>query len=152
MLRYSRHKDVRPVIVGGLAATLLIFAYAVHAQAGASVDRQKEVIGEDGAKQSGIVGEDGLKKAAEAQEIVKAPDGNFYRLTPAQLKGMAASDDKPPPPCKKKDCLIISAYGKQLQVPLKDLAPYKISPTVADQQIKSGTAPLPAAWPPPISP
>jgi hypothetical protein len=80
---------LRPMIVGGLTATMLIFASTLHAQADASIDKNK-VIGEDGVKQQGVIGEEGLKKAPPPYEIVKAPYGNYYRLTPEQLKAIAA--------------------------------------------------------------
>jgi hypothetical protein len=156
MPRHSRLRDaiLRPMITSGLTATMLIFASTVHAQGVIGEDglKQKGVIGEEGVKQKGIIGEEGLKKAGQAHEIVKAPDGNFYRLTPAQLKGIAKEGD-PDKPCKIKDCLIISAYGQKLIVPVTSLSKFKISASLANDQIKAGSAPpLAAQWEPPAAP
>jgi hypothetical protein len=139
---------------------MLILASTLHAQAGAQKEiigedgvKQKGIIGEEGVKQEGVIGEEGLKRVREAHEIVKAPDGNFYRLTPDQLKGIGVQEGDPDkPPCKPKDCLLISAYGQKLIVPVTSLSKFAIPAGAANDQIKAGTAPLAAQWNPPISP
>lgn len=144
----SRHSDrdaLWPIIISGLAGVMLIFASTEPAQTGASTGK-KGIIGEEGVKPKGIIGEEGVKQAGQAFEIVKAPDGSYYRLTPAQLKGLAKESDPDKPPCKPKDCLLISAYGQKLSVTVMSLSKYKIPAGAANDQINAGIQPLPAQY------
>lgn len=91
----------------------------------------------------------GYANAAESFQLIKSPDGIIYKLTPAQLKGIAAAgDDKP---CKPK-CLVILAYGRQLQVPVGSLNAYIVSADTAKELVKAGSVPVEARWKPPPSP
>src|SRR5687767_4489093 len=90
----------------------------------------------------------GYSNAAESFQLIKSPDGVIYKVTPQQLKGIAASD---PDKCKPK-CLVILAYGRQWQVPVGSLNVYKLPTGTADQLIKAGSIPVAARWEPPPSP
>lgn len=91
---------------------------------------------------------------AEPFELVKGPDGTIYKITAAQLEGIAKSEG-PKPPCKIKDCYSILAFGKQRTVPVKALNAYIVSPdqakALSGELMKIGKAPLEAKWEPPIS-
>jgi len=91
----------------------------------------------------------GYANAADSFQLVKNPEGVIYKLTPAQLKGIAAAgDDKP---CKPK-CLIILAFGREYRVPVGSLNAYIVPATTAQGLIKGGSVPVEARWQPPPSP
>jgi hypothetical protein len=92
----------------------------------------------------------GNTSAAETFHLIKSPDGVVYKLTSDQLKKFAS--EAPKPPCKIKDCLIIQAFGKEMQVPVKSLNAYVIPPNNAQELIKAGSVPLESRWEPPPSP